>query len=284
MGHRRAKLRCWAAALALCLTVAHPPTASAEDPSPSAGEELLRRAFANLYADDYVQMLRLATHSRAGRTMTRKIQILRKQSELPGKALVRFLEPHAVRRTSILILENHDGYDDHYVYLPAARRIMHLSAAQRADSFFGTDFAYEDMEPKRVDDYTVERVDSRVVAEIPCEVLEIRPRPDFDTSYDRMTSCIDPERGLILWTEFDRKGSFLKRLEIDPTSIQKIGSRYIPFRVSMTTPKRGSRTEVITESYELRSAIPDSLFTAVNLEAGDARQDRARSSPAETTP
>ena len=69
---------------------------------------LLERAFRNLYGEDYVQTMRLETQPRSGRGMTRLIQITRRQSVVPGKALVRFLEPYQVRRTSILILEN-DG-------------------------------------------------------------------------------------------------------------------------------------------------------------------------------
>ena len=55
--------------------------------------DLLARAFANLYADDYIQTMELAAESPGMRPVLRTLQILRKQSVVPGKALVRFLEP-----------------------------------------------------------------------------------------------------------------------------------------------------------------------------------------------
>ena len=116
---------------------------------------LLARAFANLYADDYIQTLELAAESPGMRPVVRTLQILRKQSVQPGKALVRFLEPFDVRRTSVLILENADANDDLWVYLPALRMTRRISSSQRADSFFGTDLSYEDVEPKHADDYDV---------------------------------------------------------------------------------------------------------------------------------
>ena len=41
-------------------------------------------------------------------------------------------------------------------HAPAAARLTRrLSSSQRADSFFGTDLSYEDVEPKRISDYEV---------------------------------------------------------------------------------------------------------------------------------
>ena len=261
-----------------------PPSAVAsEDASapPPDGDALLARAFHNLYADDYVQTLEMTTRGRSGRGMSRRMQITRKQSADPGKALVRFLDPYQIRRTAILILENDDASDDFYVYLPAARITRHLSSAQRADSFFGTDFSYEDIEPKEAVDYVARLTGSGYLGERPCALVEIHAREGIDSTYERMVSCIEAERGVIYWTDFYRKGAVTKRLEIDPASVRAIGSRFIPFEMTMRTPRSGSETLLRTESYDLRPQIPDSLFTTWNLEAGSARRDRSRAGPGE---
>lgn len=254
----------------------------AEEGMPGAtATELLERAFHNLYADDYVQTLRLATRFRGGREMSRTLQVTRKQSAQPGKALVRFLEPFAIRRTSVLILENDGRSDDLYVYLPAARRTKHLSSSQRKDSFFGTDLSYEDIEPKQAADYETSLVGPGILNEDPCVIIEIRARPHFESTYEKMVSCIERDRGLIYWTEFYRKGSVVKRLEVDPRDVRRIGTKFIPFKMTIATPRNRSETLVVTESYELRPVIPDSLFTTWNLESGDAKRDRARAAEAE---
>ena len=275
---------CAIASVGLALLL--PPAAiAAEDATPSPpppdGAELLRRAFHNLYADDYVQTLELSTRARTGRPLTRRLQITRKQSADPGKALVRFLDPYEIRRTSILILENEDASDDFYVYLPAAGITRHLSSAQRADSFFGTDFSYEDIEPKEAVDYVARLTGSGFLREHPCGLVEIRTREGIDSTYERMISCIEAERGVIYWTDFYRKGAVVKRLEIDPASVRAIGSRFIPFAMTMRTLRSGSETLLRTESYDLRPQIPDSLFTTWNLEAGSASRDRSKAGPGE---
>ena len=72
-----------------------------------------------------------------------------------------------------------------------------------------------------------------------------------------------------------------KRLEIDPDSVRAVGSRFIPFEMTMRTTRSGSETLLRTESYELRPEIPDSLFTTWNLESGSASRDRTRAGPGE---
>jgi hypothetical protein len=257
------------AALAALAVPAH------SEPHPEL-RELLARAFANLYADDYVQTMELATEARSMRPLKRTLQILRKQSLRPGKALVRFLEPFDVRRTSVLILENDTASDDLWIYLPALRMTRRVSSSQRADSFFGTDLSYEDVEPKHAEDYDVQPGGAAEDAE-GCVVLDIRARPDFDSTYERMLSCIEPERALIRWTDFYRKGKRVKRLRMDAKSVKPIGGRFIPFLITMETLRTGSRTRVRTLDYELVKELPEKLFSTWNLEAGDAGRDRSQS-------
>ena len=242
-------------AIACC---ASPAAQGAEDGrlQDAAATEFLARAFENLYAEDYIQTMELSTTPRSGRGMTRLIQITRKQSVLPGRALIRFLEPYAVRRTSVLILENEARTDDLYVYLQATRMTRHLSNSQRADSFFGTDLAYEDIEPKYIEDYDVRIAGSDTHAGKPCTLLELRNSESFESTYDRLVSCVEEERGVILRTDFYRYGKAIKHLEVDPASIRNIGTRFIPFSMTVTNKRRRSSTAITTTSYDIHPDIP----------------------------
>jgi hypothetical protein len=260
---------------ALCLVCARAFAQDAASEPPPA-QELLARAFHNLYADDYIQTLRFDTRMR-GSSLSRRLQLTRKRSEGPGRALLRFLEPSEIRRTAVLVLENPDRADDLYVYLPAARLTRHLAATQRADSFFGTDLSYEDIEPKQGEDWVASGSGWGEHAGLRCARIEIRPRAGFESSYERLEACIEVERGVMLWSDFHRQGRVVKRLEVDPASIRAIGSRQIPFVMTFSTPSRRSETRVVTESYDLRAEIPDALFSTWNLEAGSPERDRAKS-------
>ena len=258
----------------LCLAAARAPAQDAL-PEPPSAQELLARAFHNLYADDYIQTLRFDTRMR-GSSLSRRLQLTRKRSQGPGRALLRFLEPPEIRRTSVLVLENLDRADDLYVYLPAARLTRHLGAAQRSDSFFGTDLSYEDVEPKRGENWVAREAGWSEHEGLRCARVEIRPGPGFESGYERLDACIEVARGVMLWSDFYQQGRLVKRLEIDSASIRAIGSRQIPFVMTFTTPSRRSETRVVTESYDLRAEIPEELFSTWNLEVGSPERDRAK--------
>ncbi len=259
-----------------------PARATAESQSASAGDAraILERAYYNLYADDYVQVMRIVTSMRGGQEMSRTLQITRRQSIRPGKALLRFTKPKKVRGTSLLILEEAGRSDELFIYLPSLKKSKRLSAAQRADLFFGTDLSYEDVEPKHVEDYEIEDLGEDAFEGRPCRLIEQRARPPYESTYKKIVSCIEAERGVILWTDFYRGDKARKRLQVDPTSVRAVEGRFIPHLITVTTPSRRSQTRIVIESYQLRSDIPDSLFSTWNLEAGSARRDRNRAGEA----
>ena len=265
-----ARVAALALAAAVLLVVA--TAAGAEEDA----KTLLERSFANLYADDYVQTMELSTSVGGARPLTRTLQITRKQSVRPGKALVRFLQPFDIRHTSILILENEEASDSLYVYLPALSLTRRLSAAQRADSFFGTDLSYEDIEPKQASDYEVRLVPRDAATSDACLPVEWKARPGIESTYERMVSCIEPERAVFHWTDFYRRGKHLKRLQVDLGKIEPVGERFIPFLMTMRTLRTGSETQVVTLDYELRTDIPEDFFGIRNLESGTADRDRNR--------
>lgn len=272
----RGPLVALAAAIPLAATAAAPQ----EDALPQglSAPELLERTYENLYGGDFIQVMKLTTRGRSGRSITRRLQIVRKQSAEPGRAMVRFLEPGDVRGTSMLVIEREARYDDVFVYLPAFRRTRRVSAAQRADSFFGTDFSYEDLEPKKAVDYDSKIVGGDAVGSVPCVVIEVRARPHMESGYERTTSCVDTQRGVALWTDFYRKGQLWKRLQCEPASIREVGrGKFLPFRFHVETLAAGSETVLETESHEMQDDIPDALFSDVNLQRGDEKSDRLRS-------
>jgi hypothetical protein len=160
------------------------------------------------------------------------------------------------------------------VYLPSVRHTKHLSNSQRSDSFFGTDFSYEDIEPKRARDFEATYVGAATDYE-GCREISVRSRAGISSTYDHMVACIEPERGIIRWIDYYRQPDQpFKRLVVSPGSIRSIGNSFIPFSMTMATAARQTQTTFETDSYELVDDIPDRLFNSQNLEFGDAKHDR----------
>ncbi len=272
---------CSAIVVALGALPAMADVATDGSPSEISAKDLLSRTYQNLYGHDFIQTLSISARFRGGREMTRRLQITRKQSAAPGRALVRFLEPGDIRGTAMLLIENEDRFDDIYLYLPSLGTVRHLAASQRADAFFGTDVSFEDLEPKMVADVEVRWLGSATsdAGGVPCRVVETRPRVAADSAYERAVSCIDPRRALILWSDLDRAGRVVKRVEVDAASVREIGGLHIPFRARVITPGRETETLLATEAYEPRTDLPDSLFSVGTLESGSPEGDRSRAEP-----
>jgi hypothetical protein len=247
----------------------------ARSDEPSA-QELLDRVFRNLYDADFIQVLRITSRSRSGRELSRRMQIVRRQTGGPGRALMRFIDPPDLRGTSLLVFQKPDRHDDVLLYLPAFERTRRISSAQRSDAFFGTDFTYEDLEPKQARDFVVQAVGTEFNGEKRHYLLDARPRSNTTSQYDRIAYLIDPQTHVVVRTEYYLKGSLWKRLETDASRILEVDGRFLPFLARMSNIRRGTETTIETESYELRREIPDSLFTETNLAVGDEHRDRSR--------
>ncbi len=149
-----------------------------------------------------------------------------------------------------------------------------ISSAQRADSFFGTDLSFEDIEPKAANDYIATPLEYELRGGV-CAGLEIVARKDEASSYERMILCVESGRNLIHGIDYYRKDQLIKQLAVDVSSVRRIGDRHIPFRMTMRTLRAESETEILTKGYELVGDIPESVFSRRNLEFGDAARDRA---------
>jgi hypothetical protein len=102
-------------------------------------------------------------------------------------------------------------------------------------------------------------------------VIELRPS-GIASGYDRVVGWFDRELPVMLRAEFHRGGRRVKDLEIDPKQILEVGGYHVPARMTFRRAD-GSVTTVEIPEVELRSTLPDELFTQSVLEFGDERLD-----------
>jgi len=268
---RRVSLRRRSTAGPLAVLLLLAPTAAGaveSEPADPDAQVLLTRTLHNLYEGDFVQVFRLESRRRSGRSMTRRLQVVRKESKQPGRAVMRFLSPDDVRGSSMLVIERDDQPDDVFLYLPATERTRRISLAQRYDSFFGTNLTYEDLEPKHATDFEARMEGSSEVDGVHCLLLRIRPRVGVESQYDTTRTCIDPERAIALRTEYYVGGRLIKRLTVDPERVELLDGRWVPRKARLESAATDFTTDITLERYERRHSIPDRLFSTSNLEAG----------------
>jgi len=118
--------------------------------------------------------MRMRLFDRQGRSRERALTMLAivggPGRPVPGdRSLIRFTAPADIRGTGFLVWEQPGADDERFLYLPSLGRVRRIAATESQESFVGSDFTYEDISGRELDDLRAicPRLDvfSRVVAE-----------------------------------------------------------------------------------------------------------------------
>jgi hypothetical protein len=100
-----------------------------------------------------------------------------------SKATVRFTAPAEVKGVALLIVNHPERSSDQWMWTPAINRDRRVAMQDRRTRFFGTDFSFEDLEERDVDQYEYSMKGEEVVDGVPCWKIESRPRASKTSQY-----------------------------------------------------------------------------------------------------
>ena len=70
-----------------------------------------------------------------------------------SKAIIRFTEPAEVKGVALLVVNHPERSSDQWMWTPAIGRDRRIAQQDRSTRFFGTDFSFEDLEERDVDQF-----------------------------------------------------------------------------------------------------------------------------------
>ncbi len=204
-----------------------------------------------------IATLSMTITAASGHSLTRVMQIW--TADEGNSQLIKFLEPADVRGSGFLSVEKASGETETMIYLPALGRVRRVAGGQKQDSFFGSDFSYEEISSLSGD--FGDDFDSTLTATLPgpIYVLEGTAKPDSESSYDRIVyqvpeATLVPER-----VDFYRGGDVVKTLTISAT-LQE-GDYTLPRTIRMETVATGSYTTLDQSDFTVDQDIPADVFT-----------------------
>jgi len=231
-----------------------------------SGVEILGRAFENLYGYDLKMVLTLELHSGSGETSIRKSEVARKQIRGLTHSFGHFLEPSWMRGTRMLLVDNADRSDDVFLFLPESERVRRLDSVQRQDYFLGSDFWYEDLERRRIDDYRVIASSSGEDGAIQVHVVDAAPAREL-TAYARVRFTVRAADFVMQRIAFYRKDADdpFREIAFDPASIVREAEFLIPTRLVVTNHQRRTKTVARFEQLQVNPELSDALFRSTAL-------------------
>lgn len=185
-----------------------------------------------------------------------------------------FMSPAKVKDTRFLVRENKGRDDDKWIYLPSLKSTRRIAASEGDKPFVGTDFSYDDMSSREVEEDThtllKESEDKGGFKDL--YVVESVPKEPKSSQYSKRISWVTKDTWIPTYIElYDKKGNLLKVNEIK--SITKMpgkdGYMYnIPTENVMTNVQTKHSTTMRLGNLVIDKPIPDRNFTPDFLTTG----------------
>ena len=179
------------------------------------------------------------------------------------KVLVVFKSPPDLKNVGFLIHARTFSDRHLWAYFPEYKRVRRIATSSQDDSFFGSDFSYDDFGgPPNLDDYKFSIEKEEVIDGKPCYVVEVTPK--IHRKYTKYVAWVAKDLWIHLKIDYYqdkeiyRSGAFRDVRIIDgiPT----------PFKTDMENRKTNHRTELTIESIKYRTRFSDDLFSQRSLE------------------
>lgn len=222
-------------------------------------EESQRRGRANSQRYDGV----LEVIAADGKTAAKSWQSVRLGSYGNSKAVIRFTAPAEVKGVALLIINHPDRASDQWMWTPAIGRDRRIALQDRSTRFFGTDFSFEDLEERDVDQYDFRMDGEESVDGTACWRIEARPRQTKTSQYSLSRIWIRKDNYVAARYENFVKDQLARRLHA--TDIQNVQGIWTARTLEMTDLRRKSRTALRMQKLEYNVPLKDEEFTVQAL-------------------
>ncbi|MEO6212596.1 MAG: outer membrane lipoprotein-sorting protein [Vicinamibacterales bacterium] len=227
--------------------------------------------------------MRMRLFDRHGRVRERALSMLSLRGRgNPGAAptapdgdrlLLRFLYPNDIRGTGFLVWEHPGAEDERFLYLPSLGRVRRIAGAETQESFVGSDFTYEDIGGRELDEYTYAIVDEHASwtppaggAARPAWRLESRRR-DASAQFPRVVSLVLKDSFMVVHADiYNRRNEKQKAYSV--RRLDRVEMIWTAMESEMTNALEKSRTELVIEKMDFNAGVKESDFTRRELERG----------------
>lgn len=209
--------------------------------------------------DDARLQMDMTLIDKRARERHRKLTIIRKDFGGKDKLLLRFTYPKDIKGASFLVWEHKGRDNERFLYLPALGRIRRIATREKNENFAGTDFSYEDISGRKLDDYTYRLKEEEIIYEEKnCYLLASYPK-EKDSKYPKILSWVRKDNLVVIKAEY-----FNKKEEIEKTyqvlNLGKIDGIWTVLDHSMENHKTNHKTCIKVKGVQYNKGIPEKRF------------------------
>lgn len=187
------------------------------------------------------------------------------------RLLIRFTYPNDIRGTSFLVWEHSSTDDERFLYLPSLGRVRRIAGTETQESFVGTDFTYEDIGGRELDEYTYAILDENASwtppaggPARPAWRLESR-RKDASAQFPRVVSLVLKDIFLVVQADiYNRRNEKQKAFTV--RRLEQVQGIWTAMDSEMSNAQEKTRTELVIEKAEYNVGLKESDFSRRELE------------------
>ncbi len=243
----------------------------AEEPKELSVDQIIQKAnhVAYYQGADGKSKVSMTITDKQNRSRNREFNILRMNTGQPDtdqNYFVYFLEPADVRKMVFMVQKHSalDKDDDRWLYLPSLDLVKRIAASDKRTSFVGSDFLYEDVSGRSLDEDTHELVETTDTS----YVIKNVPKTSDSVEFAYYTVTIDKTTFMPMKMAYYDKADTLYRV-IESKKVESIKSKegdkevvYPTVTESVVKDLRtGSTTQMIFSDVQYNIGIDESIFT-----------------------
>jgi hypothetical protein len=183
-----------------------------------------------------------------------------------SKSILRFTAPPEVKGVALLIVNHTDRASDQWMWTPAIERDRRIALQDRSTRFFGTDFSFEDLEERDVNQFDYKMLGDETIDGAACWKIESKPKESKSSQYTTSVLAIRKDNYVTAQIESFVKDKLVRRIHY--SELEKIDNIWTPRTVEVLDVGRNSRTVLKLEKLQYNTPMKDEDFTIEALRRG----------------
>ncbi len=194
-----------------------------------------------------------------GKTSEKKWAYDRIGSHGNSKVVLRFTAPAEVKGVALLIQNHPDRASDQWMWTPAINRDRRIAMQDRRTRFFGTDFSFEDLEERDVEQYDYSMKGDDAVDGDACWKIESKPRATKTSQYTRSLLWIRKSNYSYAKIENYTDSKLIRSILYK--DVQQVQSIWTPRLIEVHDLTRDSRTNLKLDALKYNLPFKEEDFT-----------------------
>ena len=220
--------------------------------------------------DDRKSHMEMILTNHRGKTRIRKIATAAKDYGPDVKKIMVFQKPLDVKGTAFLTWEydNMERDDDKWLYMPALRKVRRISGKSNNDYFMGSDFTYDDMGDRNVDEDTHTLLEEVEIQGIACWKIQSIPVTD-DVNYTKRLLWVNKAACTIIRAEYFDAQGLIKTFTVEDLRLHQ--GFWTVFAMRMVNHRENHTTDLKILDMNYDTGISDAIFKVAAVSRGKLR-------------